>query len=246
MLSSGFKNLLLWLKEQSDNSKEIINNTKELVASKLADQFKNNKTNFFGDFFSNIENFFTNRNLAKENVDLDNLDILQSLENMMTGNYDYARNFELQSQAQAFNAAEAQKARDYNTEMSNTAYQRQVADLEAAGLNPAVALGGSGASVGSAAVASSNARNYNGNDGLARLFGNLTNVLLGTLNSAVSTNNLDKKLDLMERELAIKQDFNRLKASELAWKKSRDYHFKTSDLPTADTYKAVEIFNRLF
>lgn len=86
------------------------------------------------------------------------LQFLQNREDVEENN-NAARNFNLQAAGEAmqFNSAEAAKNREFQREMSSTAYQRGTKDLLAAGLNPMLALSHAGASTPSGSSASGQA-----------------------------------------------------------------------------------------
>ena len=118
-------------------------------------------------------------NTAVGQIDTQGAGFFEALDNRLSGNLDYARELELQSISNAFSASEAQKARDFSERMSSTAYQRAMADMKAAGLNPALAFSQGGASTPSSASASA-ASAHAGRSGEGwREIGNILTALLG-------------------------------------------------------------------
>lgn len=87
-----------------------------------------------------------------------------------------------------FQADEAQKGRDFNAQMSNTAHQREMADMKAAGLNPMLSAGAPGASTPSSPMpsgssASATPRSRHG-------------AVLHNVSSALEVKRLQKDLDV--------------------------------------------------
>lgn len=81
--------------------------------------------------------------------------------------------------AREFAAAEAQKNRDWQETMSNTAWQRTVADLQKAGLNPilAYAQGSASTPTGSSAQSSQGSINSTGGDTLSAVLNAFANLI---------------------------------------------------------------------
>lgn len=100
----------------------------------------------------------------------------------------FARSLYQMSEQNKFNASEAQKQRDFEERMSNTAYQRAVADMKLAGINPALAYNQGGNSTPSGASASSSSVGSFGGNRAPRnnntALGSIINLISGLITAS--------------------------------------------------------------
>lgn len=124
-----------------------------------------------------------------------------------------ATNKEINNTNNAFNAEEAQKTRDWQTQMSNTTYQRQIADMKAAGLNPGLMLANGSTGQGVSAGATAHSGNFAGAYGAN--YNSLGSNLGQLVNSAAKVQAL-KNMDLRSVKDIYMATGNKTSASQVS------------------------------
>lgn len=114
-------------------------------------------------------------------------DIVQGAANILGGSQTNKANKELQEQANKFSAKQAKDQMAFQREMSNTSYQRSMADMKAAGLNPMLAYAQGGASSPSGAMGSVQAAQ-------------VENVLSPAISSALDAARLRKEIRAVDSQ----------------------------------------------
>lgn len=159
-------------------SKPLADNSSGAIPSSLS-------VNPVGDTYRGIGSSWFNQNaVERENF----------MRSEQASNNQFVRDMEALQRNQVFNAQEAQKARDFEEHMSSTAYQRAMADMQVAGLNPVLAFQQGGASTPSASAATSSGgtsstgyRSSSKNDPLNAIVGTIAKIVAGCISAGATT-----------------------------------------------------------
>lgn len=116
-------------------------------------------------------------------------------------------------EAQAYGSAEAAKAREYNTEMSNTSWQRGTADMKAAGLNPMLAFQQGGASTPTSASPSSSGAAGTSYTPVPK-GQNVLHRIMENMSAALEMKKMVREMALIDQEIGVKSGERRIKSSE--------------------------------
>lgn len=123
------------------------------------------------------------------------------------------------------NMSEAQKNREWEAQMSNTAVQRRMADLKSAGINPLLSgVDAASSPSGSAAQAET---------------ATMTNSMAAGLSSAIQAKQLSQAIQKQDADIALTRDQQNLTKAQTN-KSNVDALATSKDLPKAD------LFNRLY
>lgn len=122
------------------------------------------------------------------------LSLSDAVLNMVTGNADYMRTLESMDIQNAFNAAEAEKSRDWQERMRDSSLSSTIKQFKENGLNPFLAY--NSASVSTPSVSSA----HSGSGGSFSSGKGFITLLLGLLSSAMNISKMRQMSDLLDNK----------------------------------------------